>query len=141
MRPGDRGKGFGSLFSDVKVEVLEDTDIVMGENCKTGLREDVRGGNRGFLVGVYSRKEYLRLPYVEIFLNRPCLSRSSHGLARRSLGESHGLKAETSESFLSGVLGSSVSSLGFGPVGDWKLFELNRGTQMSLALPGLMTVA
>lgn len=121
--------------------MLKDGEIKMGDMLRTGPREDCRCGKRGFLVGVYRPKELLRSPYVATFLNCPSLLRVKRALARPSAGESQGLNADTSESFLSGVLGSSTPALGLGLSGEWKSTELDRGTQMSFAFPGLMTVA
>lgn len=78
---------------------------------------------------------------MAILRNGLGLSRLICALARRSEGESQGLNAEISESFLSGVLGTALACPGLGRLGVCKFIELDRGTQMSFAFPGLITVA
>lgn len=89
--------------------MLEAEDKEVGERVWSGRREDFRIGKNGFLLGLYSSKEYRRLPHVATFLKWPSLTRSSRPLTRRSAGESQGLNADTSNNFRSGVLGRSIS--------------------------------
>jgi hypothetical protein len=50
----DCGRLSGLLPSEVKVEVLNDGDMEVGDLVRTGLKEDFRIGKSDFRVGVYS---------------------------------------------------------------------------------------